>query len=88
MSVFLLNDKEEILLEIDDDISLYDGLFLEINLKSNEALLKNKNQKIDIGYVHPEVMSCLKKNRYLFVIKRSDKCFALNYKQVDVLFVD
>lgn len=88
MSVFLLNDEEEILLEIDEDISLSGDIFLEINLRTNEAILKNKNQKNDIGYVHPEVMFYLKKNKYLFVINRSNKCFALNYKQIDVLFVD
>ena len=88
MGVFLLNDNGELLLEINDRISFGDSLFLEINQARSEALLVNENQKIKVGYVHPEVMLFLKKNRYLFVVERTNQFYALNSKLANVMFVD
>ncbi len=88
MSAFLLNDNGELLLEISDNISFGDSLFLEINQAHHEALLINEQQKIKVGYVHPEVMFFLKKNRYLFVVERTNQFYALNSKLAKVMFVD
>ena len=88
MSAFLLNNAGELLLEINDTISFDGSLCLEVNPEYSEAILRNRDEKINIGYVHPEVLLFLKRNRYLCVVKCSSKFYALNSKLANVVFVD
>jgi hypothetical protein len=88
MGSFLLNDRGEVLLEINDKIPGGDNLCLKINEKFNDALLVDENQKIQIGYVHPEVLLFLKQNRYLFIVEHTNQFYAFNSRLANVIFVD
>ncbi|MBR5154501.1 MAG: hypothetical protein IKW58_02115 [Alphaproteobacteria bacterium] len=88
MGTFLLNDIGEVLLELNFRMSLDVDLSLEIDELNKEAILKNAEEKIKIGYVHPELIIPLKQNRYLFVVERNNQFYALNSKLCKVVFVN
>jgi len=87
MGCFLLNELGEVLLEIQSGLSFDTDLCLEVNEKKQTATLKSEQAEFNIEFVHEALMYPLKLNRYLFVVERNNKFYALKSKLAKVVFV-
>lgn len=87
MGCFLLNELGEVLLEISSGWRFDGDLKLEVNEENQSAVLKNNDKSFNIDFVHQELMLPLKKNRYLFVVERSNQFLALHSCLAKVVFV-
>ncbi|MBR5598647.1 MAG: hypothetical protein IKW39_01255 [Alphaproteobacteria bacterium] len=87
MGTFLLNDLGEVLLELDSKVDFGMDLTLEVDELCEEAFLTSGDNKIKIGYIHPELVIPLKQNRYLFVVARNNQFYAINSRLCKVVFI-
>ena len=87
MGNFLLNEFGEVLLEVQSGLSFDDDICLEVDEQEQTALLRSKNEKFPIDYVHKALMLPLKMHRYLFVVERNNQFYAIKSELAKVVFV-